>query len=100
MPRRRRVAKLRVQPFEYNDDCDLFLKCGWDYFGAHPFGAPVDMDLVERCWREHREELLAEFAATWPGCRPWAWWQFEAPEQAEGEAEADYLYRLGVLKRR
>jgi hypothetical protein len=31
-------------------------------------------------WREHRDELLADWIAERPGSRPPVWWQVEAPE--------------------
>jgi hypothetical protein len=33
-----------------------------------------------------------------PGTRPWAWWQFDAPEPRDAdETQADYLIRHGLL---
>jgi hypothetical protein len=43
---------------------------------ARPAGA------LERLWRVHRAELLAEHIAKRPGTRPWAWWAFDAPQDA------------------
>lgn len=97
MPRRLRVAKLRARPFEYNEECALFLTAGHDYFHAQPFGNPPDMSLARDCWRDHGAELLEQYVAIRPGCRPWGWWQFEAPEERAGEEpEAEYLERLGL----
>jgi len=35
---------------------------------------------VEAVWREVRDELLAAWIREHPVRRPWAWWQFDAPE--------------------
>jgi hypothetical protein len=35
----------------------------------------------ESLWRAHRDELLAEWLATWPGTRPNGWWLFDAPPE-------------------
>ena len=76
MPRRRRVPKVKTK-FEYSDVHGLYLLTGHDYFNDHPFGDPPDEDLMREMWEAHRDELMAERG---PGRRPWAWWQFEAPE--------------------
>jgi len=46
-------------------------------------------------WREHREELLPLVD---PGSRPWAWWQYDAPEPVlPRESALAYLARCGQL---
>jgi hypothetical protein len=46
-------------------------------------------------WQKHQAELIAAVAAERPGHRPWAWWEFEAPERRQvGETQPDYLERL------
>ena len=48
-----------------------------------------------RAWREHRAELLPLVD---PGSRPWAWWQYEAPQPVlPREPELAYLERCGQL---
>jgi len=94
MPRRRRVAKMRTPPFQYTPEAALFLTCGQDYFNERPFGDPVDMELARAVWQEHRDELLSKYVADHPGRRPWAWWQFDAPDSC---TEDEDLRRLGLL---
>jgi len=93
MPRRRRVPKRRAR-FQYGEEHALFLLCGHNYFNDRPFGDVVDMELVRHCWAEHRDELLPKFVADHPGRRPWAWWQFDAPDSC---TEDEDLGRLGLL---
>ena len=46
-------------------------------------------------WQAHSAELLRLVE---PGSRPWAWWQYEAPEPARPrESELAYLIRCGLL---
>lgn len=46
-------------------------------------------------WNAHREEILAESRA---GHRPWAWWEYDAPEaRDESQAEEDQLIAMGVV---
>lgn len=33
-------------------------------------------------WEQHREAVMAEWDA--PGCRPWAWWKYDAPRIPAG----------------
>ena len=65
-------------------------------------------------WKMHRERLLhwwitgenkPQGMKPWtfvmtgrPGTRPWAWWEFDAPEPLGGdESERDYLQRLNLF---
>ena len=65
-------------------------------------------------WAAHRERLLSwwitgenkpqgmkpwTFVITGlPGTRPWAWWEFDAPEPlGEHESERDYLQRFDLF---
>ena len=46
-------------------------------------------------WRAHAAELIRLVDA---GSRPWAWWQYDAPEPVlPRERPADYLARCGLL---
>jgi hypothetical protein len=36
---------------------------------------------LEAHWRAHRAALLVEWVQVRPGTRPWAWWQWDAPER-------------------
>ncbi len=70
-------------------------------------------DEMRRDWEENRDRLLRWWVFNedeppmklWtfvgtpnPKTRPWAWWQFDAPQDAKkDEAECEYLERLGLL---
>lgn len=71
---------------------------------------PARVAELARAWSDHREELLAEWAATphHPGERPLGWWRYECgeerPEGDEGcpwpwSGEAARLLELGELSR-
>jgi hypothetical protein len=46
-------------------------------------------------WREHAPDLLPMVS---PGSRPWAWWQYDAPEPPlPREPEIAYLERCRAL---
>ena len=53
-------------------------------------------DEVRRCaWLSHAAQLMP---LVHPGSRPWAWWQYEAPEPPRpAESETGYLDRCGLL---
>lgn len=51
---------------------DILVTCLGEGFGPDP-----DRDEMRSTWKQCRDELLA---AARPGCRPWAWWQFDSPE--------------------
>jgi hypothetical protein len=55
-----------------------------------------DSDFARRAaWYQHRAELLPLVD---PGSRPWAWWQYEAPEPVlPREPELAYLKRCRLL---
>ena len=102
---------------------DDVLLAGQGYYtptrGGFPKNATPQQhaDAIEemRCdWELHRDRLLHWWITgegepstmkLWtfvsvnvPGTRPWAWWEFDAPEDArEGETERDYLVRLGLM---
>ena len=50
-----------------------------------------------RCisWRAHAAEVMQ---LVQPGSRPWAWWEYDAPEPLRPrESETAYLARCGLL---
>jgi hypothetical protein len=52
-------------------------------------------DARRAAWQAHAPELLPMVA---PGSRPWAWWQYDAPEPVlPREPEVAYLERCGGL---
>lgn len=69
----------------------LFLLEGWWLDGEKPnFGSGVsgvgskergqNRKWVCKVWERHGGRLLLEHIARRPGTRPWAWWEFDAPE--------------------
>src|SRR5262249_38366366 len=76
---------------------------GHEFFGkgfGRPWSIhrPLDLDLARVAWNELRAEILDEFIANNPGHRPWAWWQFDAPEpRRQPETDLAYLERLNLL---
>ena len=78
------------------------LRCGHDFFrdgfGGIKTGRDLDYEHAERVWREYKDVVFE--AATkrhGAGHRPWAWWQFDAPEPRSEEPEVVQLARLGLL---
>ncbi len=46
-------------------------------------------------WRSHAAEVMR---LVYPGSRPWAWWEYDAPEPARPrETEPAYLARWGLF---
>ena len=37
-----------------------------------------DRETMKEAWSHYRGELLPRFTKDHPGCRPWAWWEFES----------------------
>ena len=96
MPRKRRLAKRR-KLIELTTQHFYQLRTGNDFFDD-AFGRNPNLRLMREAWEKHRENILTQWIAANPGTRPWAWWKFDAPEpRPEGEGEADYLGRLGLL---
>ena len=50
---------------------------------------------IEAGWRELREAVLTAWGAARPGSRPWAWWQFDAPEPRRTLSGASLLLSVG-----
>ena len=59
-------------------------------------GSAFDTDVARHvAWHEHQAELLPLVD---PGSRPWAWWQYDAPEPVLArEPEIAYLERCQLL---
>lgn len=64
--------------------------------GPRDAGSAFDSDESRRTsWRLHSAELMRLVE---PGSRPWAWWEYDAPEPARPrESEPAYLARCGLL---
>lgn len=124
MPTNRK--RRRVQERGCPEAVREFLLCGFwfaDVFGNPDSEAPP-IDELRDTWEDIGDSLLAEHLAESPGSRPWAWWEFDAPEPRkrttpggpytqyirpagygvpancdpmEFETELAYLKRLGLL---
>lgn len=76
MPVRRKDAKRRLG---LTPACRKELEQGFAW--PTPFdGYRNDPDDQEAGWREHGEQVLADWIAQHPGSRPWGWWAFAAPD--------------------
>lgn len=53
---------------------DYLLRTGLSFF------EPIDIDKARRVWAVVGREFVANWIADKPGSRPWAWWEFDAPE--------------------
>ena len=64
--------------------------------GPRVAASAFDSDESRRAaWRVH-SAVLAPLVD--PGSRPWAWWEYDAPEpQLPRESELDYLTRCALL---
>ena len=98
MPRRLRTPKARSP---VTDGMLAQLRCGHDYFrdgfGGIKTGRDLDYEHAERVWREYKDVVFEATRKDGPGLRPWAWWQFDAPERRSEEPEVVQLARLGLL---
>jgi hypothetical protein len=75
-----------------------FTSFGPDTPDMTPRDKEARSEAARRAWFELWQDLLPLFIDVNPGCRPWAWWQWDAPEPiGDGETEYDYLKRHGLL---
>jgi hypothetical protein len=89
MPVRRRGISRYVRELSLQEEFELLLGTG----GRPSFFR--DNETRRAAWVHFREFLLNLAPA---GKRPWAWWEYEAPERREGALEeASQLVRLGVV---
>ena len=125
MPTNRRSRRLERRETTFSERTRANLLHGHDWPMLR--GEPMDDDELAEAWGVLGDELLAAFIAEQPGCRPWAWWRWQAPEprlqindgpeplpghglwfgKPRGytgqppedmfEPEAEYLERLGLL---
>lgn len=105
MPVKRRVPKRRID--QYGKAHEFYLLRGCWLWEPFPFGEHADMDLARTCWDDIGPLLMAEWVGTRPGTRPWAWWQFDAPDERRrrpgpngvgewAETEDEFLDRHGL----
>lgn len=106
MPRVKRREKRRTEG--YTQGHRIQLENGFDFtpvesggFGkwhVPPSRQTFDDDACRQGWHDLGDDILAEWIIELPRTRPWAWWRYDAPEpRPEGETEAAYLERLGLL---
>ena len=101
MPRQSRRAHRRGTA--YRDTHIYQLLTGHDFFGDafgdKSFrGGRVNTEAMQAAWEKFSEPILAAWVREYPGTRPFAWWEFDAPEPQGDEEEIDYLSRLGLLE--
>jgi len=101
MPRVRRVPRLR---FEWPPSAVWHLMTGFYISGGFP--PETDRGTLRAAWgdlREHVEAALVVARVRGRGgpywrLRPWAWWEFDAPERRDFTVtEREQLDRLGLL---
>ena len=62
-----------------DDDLLLLLADGTPEECENEFAQFVMRDVAAALWAEHGDAILASWIRHSPGCRPWAFWAFEAP---------------------
>lgn len=85
MPRPRRKGRERCN---YTERHYQQLKDGWFGFGGFsgccypPSRVPPEvMAAAREGWEQLRDEIMEAWIAERPGTRPWAWWEWDAPER-------------------
>ncbi len=98
MPRVRRRPKRRR--IGYTKGQVEHLLRGYTFLGDD-FGREVrgtlDVEAMWEAWITLRDELLPQWIAENPGTRPYAWWQFDAPERRQRIGTRRYLYPLAEI---
>ena len=115
MPRKSRQAKTRHEPLTVGDAHLL-----WN---EPPWHDPENEVALREAWSDYPIRTMTEWITKHPGCRPLAWWAFDAPEpriledptpvesswlltnyrraphhgESIYEREVDYLRRHGLL---
>jgi|GEM_PF-4519986 len=87
---KRRIPKRRI---DVTDEEECWLRdepCGFIQF--------IEDEKLDKLWNDHRERIIAEHIADYPGTRPHRWWERDAPgELGTNESQAAYLKRHGLL---
>jgi len=87
---KRRTPKRRAETSEQEECWRRDEPCGFIRF--------IEKERLDKLWCDHRERIIAEHIAEFPGTRPPQWWQRDAPEALDtDETEAAYLARHGLL---
>jgi hypothetical protein len=83
----------RTRPALGDPDIEQYLEL---LLGPKDDGSAFSSDESRRIsWRSHAADVMR---LVHPGSRPWAWWEYDAPEPARpGESEPVYLARWGLL---
>ena len=96
MPRVRRRPRRRRN--RWDDQHVMYLERGYSFFAGEGFRRNPDPELIKSAWADLGSDIMARWIVEHPGTRPWAWWQFDAPEpRKEDETEAACLQRRGLL---
>lgn len=70
--------------------CNFFQFWEWKHRGG-----------CKETWAEHRERLLKAWIRERPGSRPWAWWEFDAPQEPlVGWDPAHWRVKYGAIRAR
>ena len=91
-PKRRRIGYTKGQVEHLLSG---YQSCG-DDFGREVRGT-LDVEAMREAWITLRDELLPQWIAENPGTRPYAWWQFDAPERRQRIGTRRYLYPLAEI---
>ena len=87
MPRLRRRKKRRIADWDLTGTlADIEARDGRIQYLTHGFSfvsreAFDDDETAHAAWVEIRSLLLAKFINEMPGTRPWAFWEYDAPER-------------------
>lgn len=78
MAKRRLHRHLQAQVAD--DDLLLLLSDGDPDDCESQFSEFLIADVARELWRDHRDAILQAWIRHSPGCRPWPFWRFDAPE--------------------
>ncbi len=95
----RRTRKSRSRR-TWSDAHQLQLASGYDWFDEawtdHP--SPESLAEMEIAWADCKDDIMTAHLERFPCTRPWAWWQFDAPEPRDRTVdEKEQLTRLCVV---
>ncbi len=81
------VRKSTLREKGQEPDLERILRDGHAFeFSRYPERLPVPTaEELWSLWKSIGPRLLADFIKARPGCRPWAWWNWESPEDPEFE---------------
>jgi hypothetical protein len=82
MPRLKRRSKSRLAGFTRWHRYELETGIGWPFLPQDQC-FHGDREAIEAAWNELRVPFMRQWIAEHPGSRPWAWWEFDAPERRQ-----------------